>query len=433
VARNAQQCDNWDVGDGAAEALAARLRAGDQDAFAQLYAQFSERIYGLCRLLLTEPNDAADATHDVFVLALQRIGQLRDPDRLSAWLFAIARHVCYRRLRERERIAPAVLAADVLVLDDDPGDVVSAAEAADLVWAAIEGRNERDRALIYLHVYEGLDGDELAAAIGVRRANPHSLLHRAKAQLERSVGVLVVTRFGRRSCPTLAALLADWDGSLTPLVRKRVGRHIAHCATCKATRSRVLPLSAFVMLPMSRMGRAHALEEGPSSEAVELIALRHALANERWRADGFPPLDEEPERRRRVAILVGIAAVGVAVLGFATMTGADQPDARSRPGERSTPTTQTRRTTTTSTTRRSTTTTTPNRVSSSTVPRRQRPVTAGRGAAVTIAPPTTVRTASPSPTTSKPSPPTTKPAPPTTKPSPPTTSTPPSTNDPAQT
>src|SRR5206468_390494 len=118
---------------------------------------------------------------------------LRDQNRLTPWLFAIARHLCFRRLGERRRVAATDL-PDVIVLDDvDDGDEpLSAADAQSLVWAAADGLNERDRTVLYLNTAEGLVGDELAAAVGVTHANPYSLLSRARAQVVRAIEVLVV-------------------------------------------------------------------------------------------------------------------------------------------------------------------------------------------------------------------------------------------------
>jgi len=123
--------------------LGERVQAGDSSAFAELYGECADRLFGFCLVLLRDRDEAADAAQDAFVLAVQRASQLRNADRLHAWLFAIARHVCYRRLEQRQRVVPRNLPPDVLVLDDDPVDGIAAEEAAALVWAAAAGLSER--------------------------------------------------------------------------------------------------------------------------------------------------------------------------------------------------------------------------------------------------------------------------------------------------
>jgi RNA polymerase sigma factor (sigma-70 family) len=300
-----------------------------------MYGEYAERIYGFCVLVLRDRDEAADAMHDTFVLAAQRVGQLRDPERLGAWLFAVARHLCFRRLDHRQRVTPMERPPDELVLDDDAGARLSAAEAEALVWDAAGGLNERDRAVLALNVQEGLEGPELGAALGVQHANPYSLLHRAKEQLERAVSVLLVARAGRRDCPTLAQILNDWDGALTPLLRKRLGRHIDDCAACARTKSRARPFAAMAGLPLLKPVRARAfVHVNPRDISADALLERAAsapLSTERWQPDGFPPpLDEERKRRRKPLILIAVAALGAGLaitfgLGVAARQGGSKP------------------------------------------------------------------------------------------------------------
>ena len=221
-----------------------RLRSGDRAAFAEIYDEFSEALFDLCMVLLRDRDDAEDAVHDAFILAAERIDQLRDPERLRPWLFVIARHVCFRRITQRRRTTPMATVPDIDLTDDDPAADLTAVEAAELVWAAASGLNDRDRAVLYLNTTQGLEGDILAAALGLQHANPHSLLSRVKQQLDRAIGVLLVARVGGRDCSALSGVLADWNGNLSPLLRKRLGRHVDDCETCQSTRVRALASSA---------------------------------------------------------------------------------------------------------------------------------------------------------------------------------------------
>jgi RNA polymerase sigma factor (sigma-70 family) len=289
-------------------ALAERVRDGDRAAFAEMYDEYADPLYGFCCALLRDRDEAADAVHDAFLLAAQRIGQLRDLERLHSWLFAIARHICFRKLEGRRRAAPTLVVPDEIVVDEDPAAALTADEASALVWAAAAGLSDRDRAVLYLNTREGLEGAELAAALGVDHANPYSLLNRAKTQLERAIGVLLVARAGRSDCVTLATMLDGWDGTLTPLLRKRLGRHVDSCAVCQRTRTRVHPLAGLAAIPVLRPTRADALERRDYLD----IAARTPVPRERWRPDGFPPPLDAPRRRRRrlLVLLVAVLAIG---------------------------------------------------------------------------------------------------------------------------
>src|SRR6266568_4832085 len=85
----------------------------------------------------------------------------------------------------------------------------------------------------------------LAEALGVSRNHAHALLSRARSQLERSLGALIVARTGRADCADLDAMLAGWDGQLTVLMRKRISRHIEQCEVCGERKRRELTPALF--------------------------------------------------------------------------------------------------------------------------------------------------------------------------------------------
>ncbi len=81
--------------------LVAAIVAGDPDGPAEAYDRYAAPLYTYCRSLLHEPDDAADAVQDTFVIAASSLAGLREPNRLRPWLYAVARNECYRRLRSR--------------------------------------------------------------------------------------------------------------------------------------------------------------------------------------------------------------------------------------------------------------------------------------------------------------------------------------------
>jgi RNA polymerase sigma factor (sigma-70 family) len=223
--------------------VVASIVAGDPRGLAAAYDQYAAALYAYCCTLLHEPADAADAVQDTFVIASSRLAGLRDPERLRPWLYTVARNECLRRLRYRRTMAPLDEAADGPDLADETADVSGEAEHADLralLRTAIGGLNAAEREVIGLQLAQGLDIGEVAAILGVSRNHAHSLLSRARTQLEASLGVILVGRTGRGECAALDGMLHGWDGHLTTALRKRVHRHIADCHVCTARRGRVL-------------------------------------------------------------------------------------------------------------------------------------------------------------------------------------------------
>jgi len=219
--------------------VVASIVAGDPEGLAAAYDRYSGPLFGYCQSLLREPDDAADAVQDTFVIAASKVGRLRDPERLRAWLFTVARNECLHRLKSRRAAAPL---EDIPEQADESVDVGSEAERAEsreLIRAAVGGLNDGERDVIN-QLWHGLEIPEVATVLGVSRNHAHSLFSRARDQLEASVGVLVVGRSGRKDCAALDQLLHGWDGRLTAPLRRRVGRHIDRCSVCSDRRRREL-------------------------------------------------------------------------------------------------------------------------------------------------------------------------------------------------
>jgi RNA polymerase sigma factor (sigma-70 family) len=217
----------------------ASIVAGDPSGLAAAYDKYAGDLYGYCQSLLRDPNDAADAVQDTFVIAASKLSGLRDPARLRAWLFAVARNECLHRLKSRRAAASLADAPEPADESVDVGVAAERAETVALVRAAVGGLNDGERDIIN-QLWHGLEVSEVAAILGVSRNHAYTLFSRARDQLEASVAVLLVGRAGRQDCATLDSLLGDWDGRLTALLRKRVGRHIDRCEVCSDRRRREL-------------------------------------------------------------------------------------------------------------------------------------------------------------------------------------------------
>jgi RNA polymerase sigma factor (sigma-70 family) len=306
--------------------VVAAIVAGDPAGLAAAYDSYAASLHAYCRSLLGEPADAADAVQDTFVIAAAKLGGLRDPDRLRPWLYAVARNECHRRLRGRARQADLDEAGEVTDAGADVGEQAERGELRRLVLAAIGGLNAGDREVIELNLRHDLDGADLADALGVPVNQAHALASRARGQLERSLGALLVARTGREQCAELDALLAGWDGQLTPLLRKRVSRHIEHCEICGERKRRELsPAALFSVLPLVALpaGLRQQVLRLVADTRPEALAYRRSVARraEPFAASGFPvpiaPL-ARPAIAHPLRTVALIAAVALLVLGGAS-------------------------------------------------------------------------------------------------------------------
>jgi RNA polymerase sigma-70 factor (ECF subfamily) len=145
-----------------------------------------------------DPSDAEDLTQDVFLQAHRKLGSLRDPDAVVAWLYRIATHVCYDRFRRSSRqpktqpldagetVGPGPFGdiADQLRLDQ----VLDQAEMSACVRAYIEDLSTPYRQVIFLHDLEGLPNPEIAEILGASLHTVKIRLHRARRKLQTALG-----------------------------------------------------------------------------------------------------------------------------------------------------------------------------------------------------------------------------------------------------
>jgi RNA polymerase sigma factor (sigma-70 family) len=301
--------------------LVAGVLAADRDAFAAVYDRYGTKLYDFAYSMLRHREDAADAVADSFVIVAERLSQLRDPERLRPWLYAIVRSECLRKLRARKRVAFGGEEQLVQMADDalTPDQEAERAAMQKIVWDASAGLADRDRALLDLHLRQGLEGAELGEAMGVSASNAYVMLNRLRAQVDRSLGALLIARLGRDDCDDLDALLVDWDGTFSPLVRKRVSRHVDDCDVCSKRRKKILsPWMLLASVP---------LFAAPLTLRDRVVGDTQLVA---YTTPGEEPLTAvptlTPRRRPRAAVTAAAAAVVIILSGVAALFWAGNDD-----------------------------------------------------------------------------------------------------------
>ena len=303
--------------------IVAAIVAGDPAGLAEAYDRYATALYTYCRTMLRESADASDAVQDTFVIASTKVGQLRDPGKLRTWLYAVARNECYRRLRGKE-ITPGL--DEVPDVTDESAAVSAGTEQAELqqlVHDALIGMNTSDREVIELMIRHDFESNELSEALGVTRNHAHAMLSRARNQLKTSLGALIVARTGRGNCAVLDDMLANWDGTMSILMRKQVNRHIENCEVCEDRRRRELaPAALFSLMPLAAVppGLRERImklcsDDSPLSVRQRQRVTEHAGS---FGPDGFPaapavPMGVRLRAARRGTLLAVPAAAALIV------------------------------------------------------------------------------------------------------------------------
>lgn len=134
--------------------------------------------------------DAAQETLRRVFIAL-REGRVRDLQALPAYIFEVARHVCFHHVRASRRVAhiqvPLSDVETVPATEHDPLATLISAERVQLVRTALGVLSEEDRELLRLTYVEGLTAEQIGERLGLSAGNVRVRRHRAKQLLKASV------------------------------------------------------------------------------------------------------------------------------------------------------------------------------------------------------------------------------------------------------
>jgi RNA polymerase sigma-70 factor, ECF subfamily len=155
------------------------VQAGEPAAFAPLYAAYWSTVHGIV-LARARSTEVADVVQDVFVAALQRIGELRDPAAFGGWLATMARRASVDAVRRRR---PTTDVTDDAKIATPPPRLEALA-----VLAAIRQLPDAYRETLVLRLVEGLSGPEIAMRTGMTAGSVRVNLHRGMKLLRARLG-----------------------------------------------------------------------------------------------------------------------------------------------------------------------------------------------------------------------------------------------------
>ena len=177
------------------DSLAARIRAGNRAAAAELVDIYYQQIYLLMRRLGHNGQVSEDLTQQSFLQAWQHIGRLRDGKALNAWLYRIAANVS--KLYWRRHKAGRVVSIEGIDVPQSLGLLTESSEARSdeigdyeqlgRLKNAVVRLPEKLRQVVILHYMQHLTIAQAAEAAGVRQGTFKSRLNRALKALRKQV------------------------------------------------------------------------------------------------------------------------------------------------------------------------------------------------------------------------------------------------------
>ncbi|GAA1507749.1 hypothetical protein GCM10009730_09560 [Streptomyces albidochromogenes] len=294
------------------------------------YEPYLDGLFTYCLSVLCDHDAATAVLGDV--LAISERQQARCPSREAerkAWLYALARWACRRRVAEQKRrrqgahgghrahAAPAAASAPAV---PEETAVRRQRELALLAWPEAAGTTPEQREALELAVRHGLGPREVAAVLGMDYPAARELLAAAACEVERTRAALAVVEAG--SCPIVARLTGDNQVLLGAALRHELVRHVDDCPRCRRSAERAgaggpwpgTVAATPAALPVVRAPRAAAYT------AMTHVPRARAVAP-RFDRDGFPldPKDHAArrDRLRTRAVTTTVVATVVAAPVFA--------------------------------------------------------------------------------------------------------------------
>lgn len=184
-------------------ALVAALKAGSEQAFGMLIAQYSQPLYSLIARSLQDPADAADITQEVFIKVFRSIGSFHGDASLRTWLYRIALREASNQRRWWSRHKRQELTIDTpsgmsegdeedtmclsgLLMDSasSPYDHAAQSEMKARVEDALRQLPEAFRTVVVLREMEGFSYEEIGEILDVPAGTVKSRLTRGRTALK---------------------------------------------------------------------------------------------------------------------------------------------------------------------------------------------------------------------------------------------------------
>jgi RNA polymerase sigma-70 factor (ECF subfamily) len=150
--------------------LLARIQAGESERFADLYVRYFDRVYRYLHVVLRDPDEAEDATQQVFTQVFEALPRYRNHGTpFRGWLFTIVRNHALNQLRREGRLElmdPAELAR-LTAEDQEPADVSALDWITDAELTMLMERLPlAQRQVLLLRFMLDLSHEEIAAILG---------------------------------------------------------------------------------------------------------------------------------------------------------------------------------------------------------------------------------------------------------------------------
>jgi RNA polymerase sigma-70 factor (ECF subfamily) len=152
---------------------------------ARLYRVLGPAVYRRCLRLLGDREAAKDATQEVFVKLLRDMRRLEERETVLPWIYRVATNHCLNLRRNLRRRGEEDLEPALRIASDRPPDGYPERELAQKVLSRFDARTQ---AVAVGVLVDGMEHDEVAAALGISRRTVSRKLDRFLENAQKFIG-----------------------------------------------------------------------------------------------------------------------------------------------------------------------------------------------------------------------------------------------------
>lgn len=182
------------------------LRSRHKDLFGVLVRRHQGQVYSMCVRMLGKPAEAEEVAQDVFIAVYKNLDRFRGDAKFTTWLYRVVVNHCknkqsylIRRKTDRhdsmdqgKETEDGEMKRELPSPNPTPEKATLQRERHRILEQGLQQLGDDQRNIIVMRDLQGMPYDEIAATLDVAEGTVKSRLHRARAELKKRVGRVLI-------------------------------------------------------------------------------------------------------------------------------------------------------------------------------------------------------------------------------------------------
>ena len=171
------------------EILVEQLKEGSRAAFDALYEKYRDQAIRTAYLITGNLADSEDIVQDTFVKVYLHSSKLQNNNGFKAWMMRILVRTAWRASKKKNREFPDEEAVSRMEdrTDSSSLDKVMQHEETKRLSAVVKSLPAKQRTVVVLYYYNGLNVGEIAKTLGIMEGTVKSRLHTARRSMKKAL------------------------------------------------------------------------------------------------------------------------------------------------------------------------------------------------------------------------------------------------------